>query len=346
MIKFLTVMLVIQLFAFQFSFSQDNKENSFKPGGKVWGYVFGDYFYKAGGDSSGTTTQYSQYKKDFNSFDFRRVNVGYDHSFSPDFDFRFSLSFDGAEFTTDGKNSVYVRDAYLKWKNIFKYSDLTAGAQAPPGYSFTSDKVWSYRSVERTIMDFRGILGSRDIGLMLNGSFDKNKDFGYYLMVGNGTNGKIENNKYKRVYGQLVGNFAKKKIMVDIYSDFAPSASDKKYSFQAFVGYITDNFTFGLESYLQRNQSASLSQGISTFVHGVLVKNKLKGFFRYDFFDPKTYTVSRFRQHFVVAGADFMPIPTIHFIPNLWLNAYYGVNNADKKKSDVVGRITFVADFR
>jgi len=349
----------IQILLFVILFStnlpaQERQGNSDESPGKVWGYVFADYFYKAGGDSSGGTLDYLKYKKDFNAFEFRRVNIGYDYNFSESFVSTFSLSYDGEEFTSDGKRTVYVRDANIKWKNIFANSDFTFGLMATPGYSPFSDKVWSYRSVERTIMDQRGILGSRDLGVMLNGAFDKEKQFGYYLMIGNGRGTRFETNKYKRFYGNLFFNSLNKKIIFNIFGDYEPFGnSQSKYTGQAFLGYQSEKFNVGLEAFEQfqknfGNPSVVTSPddydiivlGASIFSNGTF-SEKLKYFFRYDFFDPDNNNKNSILQHFFSAGLDFMPIKRIHIMPNLWLNAY-----SRNRKSDVVPRITFYFDSR
>ncbi|MEO6695613.1 MAG: hypothetical protein ABIO41_10465, partial [Ignavibacteria bacterium] len=64
-----------------------------KPAGKVWGYAFGDYFIKLGGEAGeGYAGEYSNFKSSFNAFDFRRIYIGYDHEISKSFDARFVLS--------------------------------------------------------------------------------------------------------------------------------------------------------------------------------------------------------------------------------------------------------------
>ena len=60
-------------------------------GGKLWGYVFGDYYFKVSGDSSGGSTQYAAYPKSFQAFEIRRVLLGYDYTFSDKFTSSFLL---------------------------------------------------------------------------------------------------------------------------------------------------------------------------------------------------------------------------------------------------------------
>lgn len=335
-----------------FSQSEQGKSGSSKL--NVFGVVFGDYFYKAGGDSTGNNLQYSPYKKDFNAFAFRRVNIGVDYYINETFDSRLSISYDGPDTLSNGNATVYVRDAYINWKDIFTNSNLTLGIMPTPGYDYVSQKWWGYRSVEQTIMGQRNILGSRDFGIMLSGAFDDAKDFGYYAMVGNGNGTKNENNKYKKIYGTLFGNFVDKKISADIYSDYQSSGNDmSKTTLSAFVGYKNGDLTLGMENFFQIqnnfNKSASAASpdivpyGLSVYIVGNIIPNELKCFVRYDFYNQDINNSSTgFYQSFTTAGFDFMPASNVHFMPNIWLNAFTPkTNQTVKYTTDVVPRITF-----
>ena len=216
----LLLSIIILLFVSTNLFAQSEQgksKNSGKSGPNIWGNFFGDYYYKAGGDSTNNNLQYSKYKKDFNAFDFRRMNVGVDYALSRKFDTRFSLSFDGNDTFQTGIRGVYVRDALIRWNNIFTNSSLAIGIMPTPAYGYIEEKFWKYRSVEKTIMDQRGFVSSRDMGITLAGTFDDAKNYGYYAMIGDGSGGRLENNKYKKFYGNLFGYFEDKKIGANIY---------------------------------------------------------------------------------------------------------------------------------
>ena len=348
--------LSILIFSSENSFAQ-RQGSSTEPTGKFWGVAFGDYFYKAGGDSTISSLEYTKYKKDFNSFEFRRVNIGFDYSLNENFASTISVSYDGEELTSDGKRTLYLRDANVKWKNIFTNSDLSFGILPTPGFTVVSEKLWSYRSVEKTIMDQRGILGSRDIGIMLNGAFNKNKTVGYYLMIGNGRGTRLETNKYKRFYGNLFYNSPNKKIVFNVYSDYEQSdLTDvtviKKFTVESFAGIQLEKFSFGVEWFRQYQRLKSSGNqviisgigiltepwGLSIFTNGTIEENRLKFFGRYDFYNTDNNVPN---QHFVSIGLDFMPDKRVHIMPNLWLNAY-----EKNRKSDVVPRLTVFFDSR
>lgn len=350
MIKYYFAIIIIAVNT-QYCFSGNGNDSLFKQSGKVWGLAFGDYFYKTGGDSLPTVLEYSKYKKDYNAFEFRRIHLGYDYNISENFVTSFVLSYEGEDLTSDSKRAVFVKDAFLKWKNIFTNSDLTFGLMPTPGFTFISEKVWGFRSVDKTIMDMRGVLSSRDIGLMLNGTFDKDKNYGYYVMVGNGRGVRLETNKYKRVYGSLFANFLNKKIIVDVFGDYEAAPDNHRTTFQSFVGYVNECMSAGAEYYSQKDKDVELSKGVSLFVSGKVLRDKLKMFARYDYYNPNKPTGTGFNQHFVTAGLEFSPAPKVHISPNIWINAYEGVAiapfvNVPNRKSDVVPRLTLFYEYR
>ncbi|MDQ3018965.1 MAG: OprO/OprP family phosphate-selective porin [Bacteroidota bacterium] len=357
MIPVISLLFILIIYTNVFAQAKQGNSNSSVP--KVWGNVFGDYFYKAGGDSSFNNLVYSKYKKDFNAFAFRRVNLGVDYSINENFDTRVSISYDGPDTLSNGNFAVYVRDAFITWKNIFKNSNLTFGIMPTPGYVYISEKWWGHRSIEQTILGQRNILGSRDFGIMLSGTFDDAKNFGYYAMIGNGRGTRLENNKYKKFYATLFGYFMQKKMVVSLYSDYEFIGNGQsKTTPSAFLGYQSSSVTIGLENFFQFQKNFNTSTtaespdivpyGMSFFVIPTLMKEKLKLFLRYDFYNPDINNSSTgFNQSFFTAGLDFIPFTNVHIMPNLWLNAFTAKTNQTQKiTTDVVPRITFWYEYR
>ena len=97
--------------------AQDSTKADFKPSGKLWGYAFGDYAYKLHADSAKRgSVQYSRLPKDYNSFNLRRVYLGYDYQFSPNISSQlllahestFEASSSNPDVLTDNNRSVYI----------------------------------------------------------------------------------------------------------------------------------------------------------------------------------------------------------------------------------------------
>ncbi len=325
-----------------------------KTGGKISGYIFGDYFYKAAGDSSGSAGQYSFYPKSYQGFELRRMYLRYDHVISKDFSAQVTL--ESTEKTSiGGKYGVALKTAYLEWKNLIPQSSIYIGMSSTPTWNL-SEAVWNYRSVEKTIMDFRGS-NAVDLGVSAKGTFDKNGNYGYFLMIGNGTGQKFESNKYKKYYGAL---FAKpvKGLTIEGYTDFEPNAGDKnKITLKGFAAYQGSMFTIGVEAFQQTQKKAvsdsvdAVPFGISAFAWVNLVKKTahpdnpqvLNAFARFDYFDPDTKTDDAgFRENFITLGLDYMPVKDVHIIPNVWITSYSDKSSLSlKRDANVVARLTF-----
>jgi hypothetical protein len=359
--------------------AQDLNKEEFKPSGKVWGLVFGDVFTKFHADSLNRgSSQYSNIEKKYSSFDFRRIYLGYDYNISEKFSTELIISHEG-NFDAGGNRTVLIKAANLRWKNIYPMTDLIIGQSATPTFSLISEKIWGYRSVEKTSLDMRKIGCSSDFGISLQGKFDKNENFGYNLMIGNGTGTKPEADRFKKIYGELFAKFLDKKLIVDVYSDYervqlSPYHKSKTTA-KAFVAYQTEKFSVGVESgwQIQKNYiidslpapsakvdtSDAISWVVSGFIRGTILKDKLFFFARYDAFNPdtkynadNTYFVggNPNKETFILAGLDYTPYKNVHIMPNIWYNSYNNrtnnVSGFTKNDYDLVGRITFFYLFK
>lgn len=323
----------------------------FKPSGKLWGYAFGDYAYKGGSDNIGTASapvyrggsnQYTGMPVNANMFQFRRIYLGYNYDISQHFSAEFLLAAEddfnagldnqaAGDILTDGKYSMYVKFANIRWKNLWHNTDLVVGQQATPSFAKTgrndqtSEEVWAYRSIERTITDIRRT-PSFDMGASLQGWFDERGCFGYTAMVGNGPSAKPETDNYKWLYADVYAKFFDKRLLIDIYQDYeklnwgvwAPGTkssiespnghrdNDRNMT-KLFVAWNAKKFTAGTEifmntlmgdvSYVGQDKNTyyrtTKSMGMSFFVRGCILSNpqgkQVLGFFaRYDNFDPSS----------------------------------------------------------
>lgn len=313
----------------------------FKPHGNLWGCAFGDYAFKGNSDNlnRGGTNQYTGVPINTSLFQFRRLYLGYDYDISKHFSVQFVLSAEndyGAPFNAasgdllaNNKFAPFVKYANIRWKNLWRGTDLVVGAQNTPAYglngrdSQTPEEVWGYRSVERTISDIYGT-PCYDMGASLQGWFDARGNFGYDLMVGNGTMAKPETDPYKWFYGCVYAKFLNKRIVVNLYQDYerlnwgtyVPAARpgvsspngalyhDRNMT-KLFAAYTTKKFTAGFEAFqttimgdikvLGKDGNfyyrTSQAMAAAVFVRGRILStpagNPLLGFFaRFDNFDP------------------------------------------------------------
>jgi len=316
---------------------------------KLSGLMFGDLFYNINAIDSA--------KKDVNGFNFRRMYITSDYSMSE----RFSTRFRMESAINSGQNiGVFVKDAWLKWKDIFNGSNLVVGMSPTPAFD-VSEGEWGYRSLEKTIMDYFGIVSSRDIGIDLMGKFDESGSVKYWLKIGNGSGNKPESDKYNRYYGMLQFN-PSSNFLITIYGDYN-SLPQKKDLFDgqmknnsAFVtaGFINfkegKTFAFGAEGFLKSQQNNFSSNGrtlesqsgfgISIWAKALLQDNiGIVG--RYDSYDPNTDSAAKNdAQGLIIAAIDFKVDPNVSVMPGVEVHTVQGAND-----SDITPRVTFYWEF-
>ena len=327
----MTATLSCQLFAQN---AQSDSLTAFKPKGTLWGAAFGDYAWKSGSDQLNRgANQYSGTGLNANLFQWRRIYLGYKYEISERFtaDFLLSaendysngtLSNNNGDLLTNNKFAPFVKWANLRWKNIWKGTDLVLGQVNTPAIGIngrnaqTSEEVWAYRSLEKTMADVRGT-PVYDMGASLQGWLDETGNFGYDFMIGNGQAARPENDGFKWTYADVYAKFFNKRLIIDIYQDYeklnwgvytkGPNGTwyhDRNMT-KLFVGWNTEQLTVGFEVFrntimgdiritgYDNNAYYRTSKAIdmSFFIWGRILKNnlgktKLGFFFRYDNYDP------------------------------------------------------------
>jgi hypothetical protein len=399
----------------QFLLNNDSAYKANTPNtGRLWGYAFGDYYFKGHADSlsRGGSNQYTGIPKDRNAFQMRRIYLGYDYNISKKFTAELLLAAEdnfpagdpptstspSGDETLNGKLTFYIKLANLRWKNIWKGTDLVVGQQATPAFPGITEKVWAYRSIERTISDIRRT-PSYDLGVSLQGVFDpETKNYGYNAMIGDGSSAKPESDNFKWFYADIWAKFMNQKLVFDLYADYErlnlnPGANGARQMVKGFAAYTTPALTVGVEGFINTMANGEVATkvgggteiltqhatGLSAYVHGNIIKDKLRFFARIDTYKPlsvdnnkysayklnvgnyndNSYTMvagvptatgdATYKQTFVTGGLDFTPIKNVHFMPNIWYNHYAsqleGVTGATKGDYDLVYRMTFFFTF-
>jgi hypothetical protein len=348
--KLFSIVLLAILVNQSVSFAQDSTSK-----GKISGLMFSDYYYNAERDTF-TTLKNVAYggAKGQNGFQFRRIYFTYDYNISKKFSTRFRLEGTQNETFTNGKVGVFVKDAYLEWKNIFKGSNLTIGIQPTIAYT-TTEQIWGRRYIERTIMDLRGIVDSRDFGISLNGSFDEQSKVTYGVMLGNNSGTTVENDKYKRVYAHLGFN-PMKELYITLFSDyraqpvykfFGQEFNADEFTQAIMLGYHKENrYSFGVESffdYIRTPEKKTL--GVSVFGSAVF-NDLISGFVRYDFFDNNIEEGHNWdTRNLFLAGLDFYPDKNVSISPNVAIETYADLYDGTKIKPSITPRITLFYKF-
>lgn len=337
-----SVFLIFLVFS---AYSQD------KNGPKFSGLMFGDYFYNA--------STHDATKKDINGFQFRRIYITTDYTISNIFSTRFRFESTEGDLTSNGKITTIVKDAWLKWKDIFYGSDLILGISPTPAYD-VSEGAWDHRYLEKTIMDLDGIVSSRDFGVDLKGKLSQSGTVKYWLKIGNNSGNSPEANKYKRFYGLLEFK-PSPELLITIYGDYAslPKKADKNNSAFVGAGFINfkqkGKFSIGVESFLKSQQNNFISSnntyksqtgfGLSIWAYANVSDNiQLVG--RFDTFDPNTNSNANMDTNdFILAGIQFSPHEHVNITPNVEIFTHHANSTNGGDKNDVTPRISFFWEF-
>lgn len=332
--------------------------------GKIHGYVFGDYIYNISRDanSSDISNASEDGEADLNGFQLRRIYLGYDYNINNKFSTRVRLEANNSEKTSGDKFGLFVKDAYIKWKNIIEGSDLVLGISGPPTFA-VSESYWGYRSLAKTIMDLRKVAPSRDFGVSLKGSI--NSKLQYWVMFANGEGNVPEIDNNQRIYGHLA-YYPIPDMVITVNSDFAfnddiedevtsETLSNNKINTGFFIGYKKPNsFSLGLEGFYQIYQNALSSSnefenqnslGISVFGSAdISEKFSLVG--RYDYFDPVSN--SNYEgdvRNFFLAALNYKADSKFWIMPNVVMESYENLQDGTEFDTALTGRITFFFQF-
>jgi hypothetical protein len=331
---------------------------------KLSGYMFGDYFYHVQRDELITTLPNVALPgaEEFNAFQFRRIYFTYDDTISDDFITRFRLEADSAALSSNGRISVFVKDAYLNWKNAFGLNDVIIGIQPTPAYE-VSEAAWAYRSLEKTIMDLRGIVSSRDIAVSLRGRIGTTGKYDYWVMAGNGSGNNPEIDNFKRLYFQFHWK-PTEKFQATVYQDYralpdipdpndaAGQINNSSYTTAWFAGYgVKDKYNVGYEGFRTQQENGNKFGAIAPFSiedkttwgHSFWAWynfNPIVGLVgRYDYYEPNS-DAGGDKRNLVIASLVLKPHKNIYIMPNMYYESYDDIAGASIDSS-LTPRITF-----
>jgi hypothetical protein len=259
------------------------------------------------------------------------------------------------DIVLDGNRGLYIKAANLRFKGWVPNATVIFGQQGTYAFALP-EAMWSYRSIEKTVMDARGMAQSNDLGIALAGTADKDGMIGYSVMISNGNGAKAESDKYKKFAGEVNVKLLDKALAIDIYGDLMDlSTIQRRTNVSAFAGYQSDAITAGLQYAMQtistNTTPATEDQtpsALSFFARAAIMPKQLMVFARYDMWNPNSKnTTTVYKENFITAGLDWQPdaAANAHVIPNVWINSYAEQGSLRKKDADVVGRLTFMYKF-
>lgn len=297
---------------------------------RLSGVIFADYSY--------TITSPSGAMDGENAFNYRRAFLTADFVKSERFSGRLRLDGAGRRLNGNGPQTPFVKDLYVVWKNaVGQGHNLTFGISPPPVFR-ASEAQWGYRGLEKTIQDRAGIASSRDHGVKLSGPLGDGAFFRYAFMVAGNTNVSPEDDKYKRVYGQVEYKPGGR-LHGTVGGTFADRADGSQVDINGFLGYTVGPTHAGVEAFHSVRTIDSAAgdlerTGISVFARHALSESKqLVG--RVDVFDTPTV-----RNTWITAGFAFIPESGIQFVPNV----IWSKNDVDEDP-EIIGRITMIVAF-
>ncbi len=336
------------------------------PRGRISGYIFGDYYYNVTGDpghsydANGTDAakvnldgSYSSGQpkvigKDLNGIQIRRVYFQHDTDLTIKYSTRVRLEADGKSLTSDGKVGIAVRNAYLQVKSVLPRTTFQFGVLSTPIWEST-DEIYGYRSLEKSIADFHGLGSSSDLGMLLKGFVDDGHRVGFNAMLGNGLGNKPENNRYKKLYLSMplmVTDDLRVEPFVDY--EWGPNGADNA-TYKVFTWYELRRGALGAEVVDRVNHSRTSANkepfGLSFFGR-YKAHEKATIFGRYDRWQPNTRAANRIDSDLYVAGVDWEPYKDVHVMPNIEAAQYRarGTTTAPPHH-DLQARITFYFKF-
>ena len=345
------------------------------PRGRISGLMFGDAYYNVVGDPnhvySAAGADAGQVNvdgtkpitKDLNGTQLRRIYFQLDNDLSIKYATRFRLEADSKALTSDGKVGVFVKGAYLQAKSVVPRGDVYFGIIGTPTIEVPED-FWQYRSVEKTLPDFRGLASSSDIGIGLKGFADGNHRLGYSAMIGDGTGQKPETDRYKRYYLSVPMRFGD--LRIEPYADYQSvranlgpkvpahaeslAVNNDQVLWKIFAGYEFRRVAVGLEALARVNHKGPAPtqepRGLSVFARGTVTPT-LAAFARFDQWEPDHRTDDRVDSQLWIGGLDWQPYKDVHVMPNVEATQYLSKGNPKSFSShhDLQARLTFYYRF-
>ncbi len=300
-------------------------------GGSITGYMFGDYYYVVSADANEP-----DYPEQQNAVQFRRIYCTYDRGLSDALSMRFRLEANDPGFGSTSKLVPYVKHAYLRWRGAVGSGDLYLGLIGTPTFE-VAEKVWGYRSIEKTIMDLNRIGSSADMGAVIQGRAGA---VAYTLMAGNGPGQSPETDNGKKLYAS-VDYVGIEGVHLEGYGDvnMRPGGRDQLTA-KAFCGLQREPYRAGLEAFVRVNKKQAGNDdqqltGLSAF-GAARLRPGWTGFARADaVHDDSDDTTDML----VIAGVDRAVTEQVHLMPNLYVAV------PDGPDPNVQARLTLFFEF-
>lgn len=329
--------------------------------------IFFDYYYNIQRDTNATylTNAVMDDSKNLNGFRFRRIFFTYDYSFSKKIKARIRLDSDEKSNTSNGNIGVFMKDVYLEFDSFMVKHKIRVGIQPTPIFEL-SEKYWYHRFLEKTILDQRYLVYSRDLGISLSGQINK---INYCVLLGNNSINKPEIDRFKAIYSNV--NYQLTKEMhfsisyayyfmpktKNFYSPLYPNdlLNANKQVISLFWGVRNSiRWSLGMEGFYMKwlhnyNTGSSMdnleSLGLSLFVW-FRIYNPLSFCWRIDFYEPNIHSLSKYdRRLWSLIALDYRLSDKIILSPNVSVEYYEPQQNGIHYKKGITAQMTLFWKF-
>ena len=230
------------------------------------------------------------------------------------------------------------------------------GIQPTPAYE-VSEAAWGYRSLEKTIMDLRGIVPSRDQGISLKGAITRSGTIQYWVMVANGSANSPETDLFKRYYAHLQVK-PSTNFQATLYADYKDAAgvaagANGTWTTAFFAGYaVPFTYSVNIEAFMtsQSNKfiptggSLGSLKGLGYSLYGTYnILPELTAIARYDYWDPNTDSAPNAKgdvRNYIIAGVSWKVDKNVQIMPNLLYETYENPVGGATPDASVTGRLT------
>lgn len=273
------------------------------------GEVFSDYFYvfsSLDGQGDGE-----------NGFTYRRARLTTDAKLSDQFNARFRLEAKDVDGSSSKGPNPFVKDLFLTWNDALGIGHRVVLGLSPSVAWQPGERVWGYRSVSKTLQDRAGVHSSRDIGVAIYGPLAVEGKIRYGVMIGNANGTRAENDKYKRVYGQ-VEFYPNDRLTVTVGGNYEAIEEGYAYNVNGFAGFRGDGFRVGVEGFFHPTvyddrRPSDEQYGMSAFVV-YDASEKYSLILRADAVErPEEFSFET--ELFALFGVAFKPESNVQFIP-------------------------------
>jgi hypothetical protein len=319
--------------------------------GSLQGFMFGEYYNVINHNNEDYEGQHG--------FWFRRIYLTYNNNLTEKIKMRLRLEMASPDFTkASSKMTAVVKDAYLSFK--VGNSSILAGIISTPTWGNNVESAWGYRALEKTPLDLFKQGSSRDFGIGVKGTFDKDKKISYNFLFGNGAANKSETNQGKKFYGAIAFKPVEG-LVLELYGDYEVKSETEKYSvFQGFAAYQGEWGRVGM-LYAKRHLDNDMGYDAGIFSGFAVIKagEKIDIISRYDttfgdWWEAKfkgsgvawVPMASYVKPSFIILAVSYKIAKDIWLIPNIKIASYAEPDEGEKPNNDLYANLTLWFKFK